>query len=478
MATTVTLRKVLDRKQWEMCATLFSNSVTNYIQSTLFDSYQFWVVSSNAWLYDPREDAFMGLGAIPITLSGGQTGLSFHPNGPTGTASAGGSSTITTVTTLPGSIAGYTIRITAGTGAGQERVIASNTYGANAVITVGTPWSTNPDNTSQYLLLTGRYYTLNGSNSPAFRYYDMATNAWSSALSTGGGLVTGAGYWAMASTPAYGSVTATGTATAGASTTLTNSGKAWAVNQWTNSQVRITSGTGAGQVRTVASNTATVLTVSSAFGTNPDATSVYALEPNDDYLYASGPGVGLYRYSISGNTWSLLSPGVARTGALAQLGSLDHITNASDATWADETSIKNGRYLYSFQGGGSANLSYYDIAANTWVNLTTTYQRAGGGAVDGLTSAYIGGLSYAIDREFIYLLYPGTSTSAPCWRYNCVTQALDPWATWNIYPSSVSVGFGRRSSVVSYTDGGTTIRWVYFTPNYGSAATVYRMMII
>ncbi|MFM7513004.1 MAG: hypothetical protein ACKO3F_06495, partial [Cyanobium sp.] len=57
---------------------------------------------------------------------------------------------------------------------------------------------------------------------------------------------------------------ATGTATGGSSTTLTNTAKGWSINQWTNSQLRITAGTGAGQIRTVASNTATTLTLSSA----------------------------------------------------------------------------------------------------------------------------------------------------------------------------------------------------------------------
>ena len=69
-----------------------------------------------------------------------------------------------------------------------------------------------------------------------------------------------------------------GTATSGGSTTLTNTGKSYTVNAWTNYQVRITSGTGAGQKRKIVSNTATVLTVSTAWATNPNSTSVYVIE--------------------------------------------------------------------------------------------------------------------------------------------------------------------------------------------------------
>ena len=52
-----------------------------------------------------------------------------------------------------------------------------------------------------------------------------------------------------------------GTATAGAATTLTDSSATWTVNQYANSDVVIVSGTGAGQKKRIASNTATVLTL-------------------------------------------------------------------------------------------------------------------------------------------------------------------------------------------------------------------------
>ncbi len=69
----------------------------------------------------------------------------------------------------------------------------------------------------------------------------------------------------------------TGTATAGGATTLTDSGKAWTTNEYAGFELRITSGTGSGQRRSIASNTGTVLTVSTAWATNPDSTSVYGI---------------------------------------------------------------------------------------------------------------------------------------------------------------------------------------------------------
>jgi hypothetical protein len=72
--------------------------------------------------------------------------------------------------------------------------------------------------------------------------------------------------------------TTSGTATSGTASTLTDSGKSWTVNAYTGQIVRITSGTGSGQWRFVASNTSTALTVVPDFATTPDNTSVYAVE--------------------------------------------------------------------------------------------------------------------------------------------------------------------------------------------------------
>ena len=71
-----------------------------------------------------------------------------------------------------------------------------------------------------------------------------------------------------------------GAATSGSPSTLADTTKAWTVNAFANRSVVITSGAGAGQTRTVASNTATVITTSAPWATNPDATSTYAIRDN------------------------------------------------------------------------------------------------------------------------------------------------------------------------------------------------------
>lgn len=70
-----------------------------------------------------------------------------------GTAVSGGASTVTleaTVDIALNELAGLIIAITGGTGAGQKRVIASNTAGVSSVATVSTAWTTQPAADSTY----------------------------------------------------------------------------------------------------------------------------------------------------------------------------------------------------------------------------------------------------------------------------------------------------------------------------------------
>lgn len=74
-------------------------------------------------------------------------------------------------------------------------------------------------------------------------------------------------------------VSVTGTASSATSSTLTDSTKSWATNEFGNAlrSVVITGGTGSGQFRQIQSNTSTVITTVTAWATTPDATSTYEI---------------------------------------------------------------------------------------------------------------------------------------------------------------------------------------------------------
>jgi hypothetical protein len=480
MATTNGNRKILDLKRWEFCtpapvataAGAFISSSRHYRQQQLY------VTSATVHhLYSPLEDAWVQIpsGALAGTFAAGACGTA-TAIGPSGTATGGSTSTINTNLTLARDLRGYSIHITGGPNAGVTLAISSNTIGANGVVTVPTQASAFTASTT-YRLITPRWYVLNAitaagtTTAAVFRFYDFATNTWASAetgatdgiapaavIGTDSKLIAtpswqGTGYRAFA----------TGTATAGGASTLTNSAKTWTVNQWTNYQVRIVSGTGAGQIRTIASNTATALTTSAAWTTAPDATSVYNIEGNDDFIYYMGSNaVTLYRYSISAGTWTTITPGVARAAAPGVGMSGHWAWESTDSAWTNESAIISGRRIYSFRGGASAVLDYYDIAANTWVNGVTYAPAA---------ETFTTGSKYVYLNDAIYVQKEATGR----WlRLNLVTSEQDGWSTMT-YTQGAAV-LGDTAFDVHYTDGATEIDYIHMVLN--TSTVMLRAMVI
>jgi hypothetical protein len=479
VTTTVNLRKVLDRKQWEMCVPAPTTSVAGsfleaeriYPGSTRQSNLALYFMSTTApQFYRGDEDGWSTFGTTGHTgtLAAGCAGA-WHPNGPTGTASAGTTTTLTTALTIRNNIVGYRLRLTGGTGAGQEAVVTSHTTGANAVLTFAA-LGTAPDATTTFLLLTGRWYTLTATTS-SFRYYDWALDTWN-ALSVSG-LTAGTTDSELVATPGVLAAFATGTATAGSTTTLTDGAKAWGTNQWTNYQVRITGGTGAGQVRAIASNTATVLTVGVPFTVTPDATSAYVVEGLDDVIYFIGNNAtALFRYNIAGGgagapgvagttaaTWTTLTVRPATSGVGA---SLDWAYGVTDPTWNLPGAFLNGRRIYSTRGNGSQTWDYYDIPTNAWTTLTVgrqgdTFSTGSGWMYDGLNSIY--GQKDASGRFF---------------RFNLVTGDLDPWSTL-VYAQGTGLA-GNRVFYQEFVDGATRLGWVYQLRNTGTE--LFRCLVI
>jgi hypothetical protein len=479
MPTTNGNRKILDLKRWEFCTPLPSaTAAAQFIVSSRHYRQQQLLVQSNtaAFLYNPLEDGFIQVPspALAGTFGVGATGTagSFSTGTTVGasslTATAGTVSSITTNQTLARDLRGYSVLFVGGTNAGRLKTIASNTIGANAVITfAGAAEAVAFDATSQYRIKAPVFFVVGAGTLAAgsFRKYDFATNTWTTLAITGlpaslgtDGKMCGTPAWVDGGFKSF----ATGTATSATGTTLVNSAKTWGTNQWANSQVRITAGTGQGQIRTVASNTGTALTVSAAWTTNPDATSQYSIEGNDDFLYYLGNNaVTMYRYSISANTWTTLAPGVARGGAPGTGMSGHWIHSVSAADWANESAIRNGRYLYSFRGAGGALLDRYDIAANTWEAVTYAP----------LTETFTTGTKYAYCKDRLYIQKEATGR---CFAFDFAEFAMQPWSTMTYTQGAAIVG--DTCFDVTYRDGATEIDYVYMALN--TSAVMLRQQVV
>lgn len=461
------LIKILDRKEWEQMTPMLSATVSGGFTITDpsgEDKAVMYIGSASIiYRYDHNQDAWQKLPSSGIAGSFGPGSCgTFHPHGPSGAAVSGSLTTITTNLTINRSLAGYKIRITSGPSAGDERIILRNTLGANSVITVSSAFSEPITSASNYLLLTGRYWFFNGgTSSVGFAYYDRALNTWTAKSVTN--LPTSFGTEGRLCNTARqsGNYFATGTATSATSTTITNSSKNWLASQWVNYQVRIISGLGAGQVRTITASNGTTLTVA-AWTIIPDQTSQYVIEGNDDFLYLLGNNsVNIYRYTISTNTWSILSPTVARGGALAVGGGANWVSDVSDSAWSDENNIINGRRIYSFRGGAGAVLDYYDIPSNSWVSLPYTPQ------VDTFST----GSCYDYDEDYILISKENTGL---IFRYIVSENRLIPWSNL-IYPNSTAV-VGDKMWTKKITDGNVTLKWVYYLVH--SSPLLFRCLMI
>lgn len=182
--------------------------------------------------FDPYDSVRIGLTALPNANANSAGGLAGNVMF-SGTASAGGSNTIT----LAGGSAvdnlyKYSfVQIISGTGAGQNRLIIDYN-GTTKVATVSKSWATTPDNTSVFVVLP-------------FAATEIAQS---------------------------------GLAQAGAVNTVTLSSTASAIdNTYVGQVVVIMSGTGVGQSRIIQSyvGSTKVATLDQVWATTPDNTSVY-----------------------------------------------------------------------------------------------------------------------------------------------------------------------------------------------------------
>jgi hypothetical protein len=171
--------------------------------------------------------------------------------------------------------------------------------------------------------------------------------------------------------------------------------------------------------------------------------------------------VTMYRYDITANTWSTLSPGVARGGAPTTGMSGHWVHSVNETDWTNESAIQNGRFLYSFRGAAGALLDRYDIAANSWAAVTYSP------AADTFTT----GTKYALHGGTIYVQKEATGR----WlAFDIARAEMFPWSTM-LYPQGAAI-LGDTAFDVLYKDGSTEIYYVYILLN--TSNVLLRQMVI
>jgi len=484
MTTTVNLRKQLHRKTWEFCAPTFANTVTgSFLVSdksgmlpgnpNVFEVYGVSAILK----YSPREDSWMQLpnSGIAGTWGVGACG-EFNPLGMLGgaaqnTATAGTTTSLTTNRTIVQDTVGCMVRVVAGTGVGYEGTVESVRKGANSIINVTPANDVAFDATSVFQIWSGSLWFKNAGAS-GFAVYDVATNAWTQKSSTG--VPSWGTHGQLVATPSLEKEFSEGTSTgSNTSTTLNDTSRSALANSFVNYQVRITGGTGKGQVRTITANTTTEATVTPAWTVTPDATSTYIVEGNDDYMYLLGNNaVTLYRYTISTDTWATITPTVARAAAAAAGFTADWICNTEGWNDIDSTAVptingttlfkQNGRYIYSLRGGATNILDIYDIVANAWIN---------GVAYGNQMETFTGGSCSVDYKGYIYIWKENLTR---IYRYDVANNVLEPFV-YQPNPQGTAVVCDFLT-VVPYKDGATVIPFLYSLCH--SRMELLRLMII
>lgn len=469
---TITNRNVagLDRKEPQMMtpapsATVAASFVIADDAEGQFNLALYVVSATVMYLYHHDEDSFVQIPAPSPALGGtfgaGACGARVRWSA-TVTANGGSSTTATTTAAISGLCVGRKLRVLTGARAGEEAAITGVIIVPGGTSTIQfAALSGAISNADTFVIDTGRFFILNAGTlaTNSFRSYDPLTSTWFASLAFAGLPATIGTDGRLVSTPDT-EIYASGTATGATATTLVNAAKTWTASQWVNYQVRITGGTGIGQVRSITASTSTTLTVAT-WTVTPDVTSTYAIEANADFLYFLGNNaVTMYRYSFSGNTWTTLAPGVARTGAPGLGATATHVDVTGDANWANESAILDGRYIYSFRGGAGALLDRYDIAGNVW--LAVSY----GSAAETFTT----GTSACNFGRYIVLRKDATNRF---FKYLVRGNYLEPLAV-NLYPDGAAL-LGNKIWIYRHPQDPTGTAFVYSLANTGTP--LHRIML-
>ena len=335
--------------------------------------------------------------------------LSFSATAITGTAASGGSSTtvLNSAKIFNQGHAGMRLRLTSGTYSGQYRTISSvSTDGITATVTAafgGTP-------------AAGDTFIVE-----------------------------------------YAQGTATGTQSA---STLQDTNQTWTTNFYANFDVKITSGTGSGQRRRIASNTANTLTLATTVTGNtntgnwsvtPDSTSVYQIVPSGDFLYyASGTsGTGFYKIDLntgaSATTWTTLT---AVPGTVGGGGDLVY------------TKSRTPYVIHALRGNATGNIYQYNIGLNTWTTPVTTKLASETFTTGSALSSY--------DNEGWLIIHVSGTTRII--GYNLSSGDVEPIGT---LPYAAPGAYdGHRMCQITSIDG---VKWLYFQRAAGQE--FYRLAI-
>lgn len=459
---------LINRKTWQfMTPAPVASAAAAFmvVDGNEIDNLWLYVVNATTqYYYHHDEDAWIQIPSL--ALAGAFAAWACWARGRwsnTFTANGWATNSITTTATITGLAIGWKVRMLTGSQIGKEATVTWVIInpGWTSTIQFSPAFSGAVVNTDTFAIDKGKFFIFNAYATLAawvFKSWDPITWVATSLQTTG---LPAAWWteWRLIATPSDKVFSTALAPDVVSTTTIGKTTKAWTVNQWTNYQVRITAGTGIGQVRTIVSNTATTLTVST-WTTTPDATSNFVIEGNDDFLYLLGNNaVTMYRYSISANTWTTMAPTTARAAAMVAWGGANWVWQTGDANWALESDIKDGRYIYSFRWGAGWALDRFDIAGGTagawaWLNI----------AYPGLQETFTTGSSFAAAGRYIFCRQNATNRF---FKFSVRWNYMEALST-NMYPDGAALQWDKTWVKIYQDNWVDALMWLYSLRNTGT----------
>jgi hypothetical protein len=286
--------------------------------------------------------------------------------------------------------------IQSGVDKGKIVSIVGNTTGFNSIIYLILSGQNVPNIEPGTVIdfYTGRYYVFNAGtlNNNSFKYFDYATQTWSTGLSVTNLPATWSSSGSMeVFTNGYTDLFVTG-GDGSTSTQITNPYALYPVNAFIGLVAIGNYDVLYGEKRLVISNTSTSITVSPAFSSSTLGIG-FSLIGNEDIIYLTGNGGdALYSYSISSNLWTFINTATSRWGNHSKASNLNWI--ACPKTVNSDNSTKY-RKILSFRCDNTNLLDSYDFPSKEWVE-----DIYGGNEIFTNSSSFA--MGQTIDNKIIY----------------------------------------------------------------------------
>lgn len=256
------------------------------------------------------------------------------------------------------------------------------------IITVDTNWTTNPDSTSTFMVMSGGIWNITQGTTAApffsLSYYDILADQWYGKTTESGlrtAVYTAASDLSMERLTENGGAIVAATAVASATIRTVTTAATMVENAYKNFELRIVSGTGIGQSKEIAANGVNKFYFSSDWETTPDATSSYEVWRDVGKIFLVGGGYSdLLQYSSDRDQWTparIFDDGQANNLAVKRSGQKPFALTSITRT-------ATGQILKGTITTAGANYQINDILSVT--GIASTLLVTGVDATGGVTS--------------------------------------------------------------------------------------------